>query len=401
VKYNEAGLFEVAAGGHVRLGDFIRQNVAQIADEWTGFARTRMPASEGMTALALCDHVEEILGFVADDLETLQTGAEQLQKSQGNGPREGGAHRSAAEVHAEGRLGDGFDVDQLVSEYRALRACVAKLWSAGNRELNRHDVDDLIRFNEAIDQAIAESLSHYTKTLDHSRYLFLGMLGHDLRNPIGAVSVSADRIAKLGPLNERQAALAVRIQNAALRAIRTLDDLLDLTRVQFGSDLPISRDRMDMALLSRQLVEEMQAVHPRRAITLEASGDMDGEWDVLRIGQVLSNLVGNAIEHGFEDTPVEVDVAGTPHDVVLSVRNKGVPIPQEKLGTLFNALVRGVGERQEPTGSTHLGLGLYITRKIVVAHGGTIDVTSSERDGTGFVVSLPRRQPLGLEPAGG
>ena len=401
MKYNEAGLFEVATGGHVRLGNFIRQNVAQIADEWTGFAETLTPASEGMTALALRDHIEEILSFVADDLETLQTGAEQLQKSQGDGPKEGGAYQSAAEVHAELRLDNGFDIDQMVSEYRALRACVVKLWSAGSRELNRDDIDDLIRFNEAIDQAIAESLRHYTTTLDRSRHLFLGMLGHDLRNPIGAVSVSADRIAKLGPLNERQAALAVRIKDAASRAIQTLDDLLDLTRVQFGSNIPISRDRMDMALLSRQLVDEMQAVHPGRAITLEVGGDMDAEWDVLRIGQVLSNLIGNAIEYGFKDTPVEVNVAGTSHDVVLSVRNKGVPIPQEKLGTLFNALVQGDGERQEPAGSTHLGLGLYITRKIVEAHGGTIDVTSSERDGTRFVVSLPRHQPLGSGHTGG
>ncbi len=400
MKHNETGLVEAATGRHVRLGSFIRKNVAQIVDEWTGFAETRTPASEGMTALALRDHIEEILSFIADDLESPQTSSEQVQKSQGDGPKEGDAHRSAAEVHAELRLNDGFDIDQMVSEYRALRACVVKLWSARSRELNRDDIDDLIRFNEAIDQTVAESLSHYTKTLDRSRNLFLGILGHDLRNPIGAVSVSADRIAKLGSLNERQAALAVRIKDAALRAIRTLDDLLDLTRVQFGSDLPISRDRMDMALLSRQLVDEMQAVHPRRTIALEVNGDMEGKWDVLRMGQVLSNLLGNAIEHGSKDTPVEVDVAGTPQEIVLSIRNKGVPIPPERLRMIFDSFIRSDGNRQEPAGSTHLGLGLYITRKIVVAHGGTIDVTSSERDGTRFVVSLPRHQPLGSEPAG-
>lgn len=400
MKHNETGLVEAATGKHVRLGSFIRMNIAQIVDEWTGFAETRTPASEGMTALALRDHIEEILSFIADDMEAPQTGSEQVQKSQGDGPKEGGAHRSAAEVHAELRLNDGFDIDQMVSEYRALRACVVKLWSVRSRELNRDDIDDLIRFNEAIDQTVAESLSHYTKTLDHSRNLFLGILGHDLRNPIGAVSASADRITKLGSLNERQAALAIRIKDAASRAIRTLDDLLDLTRVQFGSDLPISRDRMDMALLSRQLVDEMQAVHPRRTIALEVNGDMEDEWDVLRMGQVLSNLIGNAIEHGSKDTPVEVDVAGTPQEVVMSVRNKGVPIPPERLRMIFNSVIRSDGNRQEPAGSTHLGLGLYITRKIVEAHNGTVGVTSSERDGTRFVVSLPRHRPLGSEPTG-
>lgn len=392
MKYRETGRSDTAMDGHIQLGNFIRRNVAQIVDEWTGFAETRTPASEGMTTLALRDHVEEILCFIADDLEAPQTGSEQLQKSQGNGPKEGGAHRSAAEVHADLRLSDGFDLDQLVSEYRALRACVVKLWGARNRDLHRSDFDDLVRFNEAIDQTIAESLSHYTKTLDHSRNLFLGILGHDLRNPIGAVSVSADRIAKLGTLNEQQATLAARIKDAALRAIQTLDDLLDLTRVQFGSELPIVRDKMDMSLLSRQLVDEMQAVHPRRVISLETTGNMEVEWDMLRMGQVLSNLIGNAIEHGFKDTPVEVIVEGKPQDVVLSVRNKGVPIPQEMIRTVFDSLIRGDGDGGEPAGSTHLGLGLYITRKIVGSHGGTIAVTSSEQDGTTFTVSIPRHR---------
>jgi len=401
VNYKDTGLLELATVGHVRLGDFVRRNVAQIAHEWIGFAETRIPASEGMTVLALRDHVEEILSFIADDLESSQTRSEQVQKSQGDGPKEGGVHRSAAEIHAELRLNDGFDIDQMVSEYRALRACVVKLWIARSEDVSRSDFDDLIRFNEAIDQAIAESLSHYTKTLDHSRHLFLGILGHDLRNPIGAVSVSADRIAKLGPLNERQADLAIRIKDAATRAIRTLDDLLDLTRVQFGSDLPISLARMNMAVLGRQLVDELQAVHPRRAIALETSGDMEGEWDVLRMGQVLSNLIGNAIEHGFKDTPVGVTVAGTPQQVVLSIRNKGTPIPQERLRMIFDSLIRSSEDRQEPAGSTHLGLGLYITRKIVVAHGGTVGVTSSEQDGTRFIVSLPRHQLSDLRHTGG
>lgn len=386
--FSEAGTLE-----HIGLGRFIREDVAQIVEEWTSFAGTRIPAGKGMTTLALRDHVKEILDFIAADLESDQTSSEQLQKSQGDGPKAGGAQQSAAEVHADLRLNDGFDIDQMVSEYRALRACVVKLWSARKREWNRSDFDDLVRFNEAIDQAITESLSHYTQTLDHSQNLFLGILGHDLRNPIAAILMSADRLADLGPLNAKQASVATRINNSASRAVGILDDLLDLTRVQFGSDLSIHTDKMDMSVLSRQLVDEMRAAHPHRTIVLETMGNLEGEWDRLRMGQVLSNLIGNAIVHGFNDFPVEIGVEGEPEKVVLSVRNKGVPIPQDRIRSIFDSLIRGDQDGQEPKGSTHMGLGLYITQKIVGAHGGTIGVTSSERDGTRFTVSLLRHHP--------
>ena len=157
MNYKDTGLLELATSGHVRLGSFIRGNVSQIVHEWISFAGTRIPASDGMTVLALRDHAEEILSFIAADLESPQTRSEQVQKSQGDGPKEGGVHRSAAEIHADLRLNDGFDLDQMVSEYRALRACVVKLWIARSGDVSRSDFDDLIRFNEAIDQAIAES----------------------------------------------------------------------------------------------------------------------------------------------------------------------------------------------------------------------------------------------------
>jgi len=396
----KTGFSETGTREHIGLARFIREDVAQIVKEWTSFAGTRIPAGKGMTTLALQDHVEEILDFIAGDLESAQTSSEQVQKSQGDGPKAGGAQRSAAEVHADLRLNDGFDIDQMVSEYRALRACVVKLWGARNREWDRADFDDLIRFNEAIDQAITESLTHYTKTLDHSRNLFLGILGHDLRNPIGAILISGGRLADFGPLNAEQAALATRIKESASRAVGILDDLLDLTRVQFGSNLPIHTDKMDMAVLSRQLVEEMRAAHPDRTIVLETSGDLEGEWDRLRMGQVLSNLISNAIAHGFKESPVEVGVEGEPEEVVLLVRNEGVPIPQDRMRAIFDSHIRGDQDGQEPEGSTHMGLGLYITQKIVGAHGGTIGVTSSERDGTRFTVSLPRHHPAASNMTG-
>ena len=133
-----------------------------------------------MTKLALRDHIEEILTFVAADLESPQTKSEQVAKSHGLNPDESDFTRSAAEAHASLRLTDGFDIDQMVSEYRALRASVVKQWTSRQRQLVDTDLDDLTRFNEAMDQAMAESVAHYTKEIEYSRNLFLGVLGHDL-----------------------------------------------------------------------------------------------------------------------------------------------------------------------------------------------------------------------------
>jgi hypothetical protein len=198
------------------MADFIRHNHAAIVKEWIEFARTRSPAGDGMSKLALEDHVVDILKFVAADVESPQTRAEQVDKSHGLAQGDGPFRQSAAEIHSALRLADGFDIDQMVSEYRALRASVVKQWVAGHKSLASTDIEDLTRFNEAIDQAVAESVAHYTKTINHSRDLFLGILGHDL-NPIGAASMAARRMEQSGATDPKQAKLVSEI-------VRTTDD---------------------------------------------------------------------------------------------------------------------------------------------------------------------------------
>src|SRR3954452_1558095 len=126
----------------MRLSDFIRTHAKQITVEWENFARTLVPASDSMTSLALRDHIEPILAFIANDIESSQTGLEQIIKSHGAGPEAG--KESAAETHGALRLADGFNMNQMASEYRALRACVIKLWSAEHPEMNSRDVPDLL-----------------------------------------------------------------------------------------------------------------------------------------------------------------------------------------------------------------------------------------------------------------
>ena len=374
----------------LRLADFIRLNIEPIVAEWIGFARTRTPASDNMTKLALQDHIVEILRFVADDLEAPQSLKEQVAKSKGLGPQDTPFAHSAAEIHATLRLADGFDIDQMVSEYRALRASVVKQWVARNQALAATDLDDLTRFNEAIDQAVTESVAQYTRMITHSRNLFLGILGHDLRNPIGAASMAAQVMVNMGAPDARQTMLASQIVNTTQRATQILDDLLDITRSAFGTDIPVVKLPMDMGQLGIELADEMRALAGGRRIEVNVVGDTDGEWDRARIGQVFSNLIGNAIQYSPYGSEIVVSIADHQDQVLISVHNDGDPIPPEKIKAIFDSLTRGYGApEQEQT--SNLGLGLFIAKKIVTAHGGEINVASSTEMGTTFTVLLPRR----------
>jgi signal transduction histidine kinase len=149
---------------------------------------------------------------------------------------------------------------------------------------------------------------------------------------------------------------------------------------------------MDLGVLCRELHNEFRSGHPNRKIELRSEGDLTGRWDVNRLRQAISNLLGNAIQHSPEDAPIELRLRGEPMDVVLAVFNGGPPISPGELPKIFDPLVRGssaIHPKVNRPGS--IGLGLYIAREIVSSHGGTITVTSSEANGTLFTVRLPRQ----------
>jgi len=372
----------------LRLADFIHDNIEHIVKEWESFARTLTPASNDMTPLVLRNHIHEILTFIVIDIRSPQTGLEQVEKS--HGKKERSPDTTAAETHAALRLAGGFDIDQMVSEYRSLRASVIKLWSVPNVLMKNRDIIDLTRFNESIDQELAESISHYTKKVSYSKDLFVGILSHELRNPLNVIAMSSQLMLNMGSINERQTMLATQIVESASLISKIVDELLDLTRARFGSGMTLIRTPMDMEFVSRQYVDEIRAIHPTRTITIAVSGNVKGEWDKARIGQVFSNLIGNAIQYSFKDSAIDVAVEGSADAVVLSVHNLGLPIPPEKIATLFDSLTRAVTDKGDHPEAINLGLGLYITKEIIIAHGGTIDVASSEESGTTFTARLPR-----------
>jgi signal transduction histidine kinase len=378
----------------MRLADFIRANVDPIVAEWVKFAQTRTPASDDMTDLALKDHIVELLKFIADDLESPQSKNQQVRKSRGLDAANSKFTRSAAEIHASLRLSDGFNIDQMVSEYRALRATVVKLWTASSQVLPATDIEDMTRFNEAVDQAMTESVAEYTKMVSQSRDLFLGVLGHDLRNPIAAVLMTARSMVKRSVVDSRESMLSGQIARAMERATSILDDLLEVTRSAFGSELPLVRTSMKMSELGTELVEEMRPLSGGKQIEIKISGDTEGEWDRPKMGQVFSNLIGNALQYSPDDSIVSVAVTDQEDRVLISVHNEGDAISLDQQKTIFKFLTRGRGSGSEGSESTHLGLGLFIAHKIVVAHGGKISVESTQELGTTFSAVLPKRRVL-------
>ena len=373
------------------LAAFIRSNEEAIVAEWEAFAQTYLPSAAHMDRSALRDHIIGLLRFIANDLETSQTERERSQKAKGQGPKEGGVHDSAAETHADLRFTGGFDTVEMISEFRALRASVIKLWRVEWAKTETADIlPDLLRFNEAIDQVMTESLSRFTNKVNHSGSLFIGTLVHDFRGPLVAAYNSAQALVMRGKLDAEQVKLVSQIETSTSLINRLVSDLIDAVRIHLHEDLPIAPAPMDIGTAVQEAAKEVQAAHPDRNILIETSGDLEGEWDRARVGQVLSNLIGNAVLHGLKTSAIAVAAKGAGQEVVLSVHNEGA-IPPDVVATVFDPLPRGEDENQIQNEKARLDLGLFITKGIVTAHGGKITVTSSEEEGTAFTVQLPRK----------
>ena len=374
----------------MRLPHFIKTNTAAIVSEWEAFARTLIPRAEGMTPHALRDHIHQILAFIEVDMASYQTPVEQTRKA--HGEKKQTEPVTAAQTHAAVRFAGGFDIGQMASEYRALRASVLKLWTKTAPALDAEDIADMIRFNESIDQELAESVNFYTDTVAHSRELVVAMLSHDLRSPLQGITLATELSLHMGQLDERQTMLSTKVLESTHRMGALINDLLDVTRARFGAGLPVVRAMMNMGTVAEQIVDETRVVHPRRTIELSVSGFLVGEWDKARIGQVFSNLLNNAMQYGSYSAPVRVGLNGDSKAVTVTVGNDGVPIPPDKIKMIFDPLTRVVAEDDAAPTAGNLGLGLYITKEVMVAHGGTIEVTSSEAEGTIFTARFPRGQ---------
>lgn len=373
------------------LVDFIRATLEPILVEFEAFARTMIPPAATMSAVALRDHAKDILLAIAKDMETEQTEPERLSKSRGNTASTGASQTSATAHGAMRQLG-GFDLNQLSAEFRALRATVLRQWQATGGIADASSFEQMIRFNEGIDQALAESIAAYSGRMTTSRDMFLAVLGHDLRSPLGALSGCIqllDAPASAASTRARAAGIA----NRSVVAIdRMITDLLEYTKTRLGRGIEVVPVVGDFGTLCQQVFDEARAAHPSRSMIYKASGELALAFDAARMRQVLANLVGNAVEHGDPGSPVILEARGDADFVCATVANRGATIAPDSMQVIFDPMVQiarsPTGSNDRPT--TSLGLGLYIAREIVTAHRGRIEVASSEELGTSFAVRLPR-----------
>lgn len=372
----------------MRLPDFILENLEPILQAWEDFARTIETSGAELDREALRDHAEQMLLAIVSDLRTKQTVREQIAKAQGHAPL--GEEETAAETHAVTRLMAGFTIDQMVSEYRALRTSVVSQWMKKVKDGAPINVDDMTRFHEAIDQALAESIASYSRAVEASRNVFLGILGHDLRTPLGAILLGADVLRRSEGAGARATQVANQIYTSVRRASQIVGDLLDLTRCQMGPGIPIKMADTDLSPLCERVVEEIRAFHPDAKVFFESKAPVQGGFDGARMEQVFSNIISNAIQHGDAELPIKVELEVLKDCAVFTVHNTGEPIPEDVLPFIFNPMGR-FSQRSviEHGPSEGLGLGLFIASEVVTSHGGSIVVTSDSDRGTIFVVTLP------------
>jgi len=375
----------------MRLSAFILSNVDSIVVAWEIFAKT-IGAGRHLDQLALRDHVEQILQAIARDMSLPQTIAQRAEKSKGRDPtNKGDALDGASKAHAIDRLERGFDLLEVMSEYRALRASVLQLWLDNGTDTEDRDVDDLTRFNESIDQSLFEAAASYTRRIDQARDMFLAILSHDLRTPLGAIAMSANILPLVSEGRAEIRDCGLRIGRSASAMERMISDLLDYTRTRLGAGMPVTPAPMDLASLGNELIGEFRAAHPDREIEFQIDGDLNGMWDRARMRQAISNLLGNAIQHGSPCSPVTLSLRGQASQVFIDVHNVGDPIPSGELVRIFDPLVRGSSaEHPSKNRPGSIGMGLYIAREVAKSHDGRIDVTSTVEDGTCFSICLPR-----------
>ena len=373
----------------MKLHEFLDQNRAEILKELVAFAQTLDPGGE-MSLVQLRDHAEAIVQAIALDIDSAQNERQRYEKSRGHSDGED-IVESAAAIHGAMRQASNFTLLQLSAEFRALRATVLRLWLPRMDKLSPESAEEMVRFNEAIDQALAESIVTYSARASQMRELFLAILGHDLRAPLSTMALSGEML-KLAPTDPAQIQkIGTRVRRSARLMSTMVDDLIGYTRLQLGSGMPMDKATIDLGDLCAAAVEDAGAARTSARFEVATEGDLAGLFDKVRLHQLLTNLLVNAAQYGGTSTPVRLTAEGDPECVTLRVTNRGPVIPEDSWESIFQPLVQldtgdGASRRQK----TSLGLGLYVARQIALLHGGTIDVRSTPADGTTFTVRLPR-----------
>ena len=407
----------------MRLADFILANVEPILGEWEAFARSIWPAGATAEVAELRDDAEDILREAVLDMRSEQTGAEQAEKSKGTSRAEdqGDGLSRASSIHGSQRGTSGFDLWAVIAEYRALRASVLRLWRESDPAPDLHDVDDLTRFNESIDQSLTHAVRSYVHRVEgdraallareqasrkeaeaanHAKDLFLATLSHEMRTPLNAIVGWLSILRQENVEGKFQEGLEVIERNTRAQA-QLIDDVLDVSRIVSGK-LRVEIRRCELADVITAGVNVVRPAAEARDITINVQLDSsarDALCDGARIQQVVWNLVSNAVKFTPKGGRVDVTLSREQSTIQIQVRDDGQGIGADLLPHVFDRFRQADSSTRRRFGG--LGLGLSIVKHIVEAHGGTVDATSpGEGKGSTFTVRLPIRALRTSENAG-
>ncbi|MFC0678930.1 ATP-binding protein [Lysobacter korlensis] len=361
------------------LAQFLRSHREQIMREWE-HRTLQLPSSRGLPREGRRDHIPQLLDAMADAIERGDTSAVSLEQ--------------LPLLHADHRLAQDYGLREVVAEYRLLRRVVLDVYAAHSHDMPEEALSrlpPLIMFNENIDHAVTDAVDHYMMQRERMREYFVGMLSHDLRDPLNAIVLTTEMMLLRDGQDPGDRHALERMRANAGRMARLIADMLDVTRSRLGGGLPITPGPADLGRIVCDTVDELSSGQPDRHLECllpPDHGDLTGQWDAMRIGQAVSNLVANALKHG--EDPIRVTAADHGDRVVLEVASRG-EIPVEMQARVFEPFQT----RDANAGS---GLGLFIVSEIARVHGGQLRLLPDTPGETHFRLELPRCAP---EQAGG
>lgn len=374
------------------LSSFIETHREQILEAWQRDAVRRVPGRRYENVSVLRDNLGELLEAIGRGLEAASRNAP-APGERAHTQKTWSHVEAVAAKHGAARAREGITLREVVPEFPALRSCVERLWRQSlpaATAVGLQDLEDLIRFDEAVDAALTQSVSEFMDRLNRSREMFLGILGHDLREPLSTILTAAKLMQEKEFDCSGMREMAGRIVGTGERMHQLVVDLVDFTRTRVAGQMPIQPHEVDLAAVIQGIAEEFKTVHPERNVRVHISGNLQGSWDDKRMGQAILNLLANAFQHGATDRPIDISASAKESEVAIAVHNEGPPIPKERREHLFEPLSsasrKGTGEDER----SHLGLGLYIARAIVAGHRGSIDFESEPKRGTTFTCHLPK-----------
>lgn len=367
----------------MRLADFIEQHRARIVEAWERFTEAMPPVDGGVSSADLQSHAVRMLDAIVADMRS--PSVSRVGEASADTPVDHGGS-----AHGLARYAAGLSLVSVASEFRALRAVVLRLWAGAGFVRTPQAFDDLVRFNEVLDQLTAAAVLSFSQAVERDRALLMGIVAHDLRGPLHTASMSLHLLAHRHPSAREDEALG-QVRRSLARMVPMVDDLLGVAAAGMRAQLPVRPQPMDLKALAQEILAEAAGEFPRHEFVLDAAEPIEGFWDRARLGQLISNLARNAAAHGDPSGTIRVVLRGDGDQIALAVHNTGPVIPEHERQYLFAPAARGANARS----GHHLGLGLFIVNEIARGHGGRVEVASSTEAGTVFTVVLPKDPQAG------